>query len=77
MSAFIDPDTIGHWEGSKFVFDEPITLITEDGTPRTMREIDTEGMTLAGGITKDDVIHALVNSRSSAHHDDGPAAESA
>lgn len=50
----------GHWEGTVFVFDEPIIFFVE-GQPRAMSQLDLAHVTLEDGIELDDVIHALVN----------------
>lgn len=57
-----NPDDVGRWEGETFVFFEPHAVVTTDGV------IIMEKLHLADvaydspDITKEDVIHAVVNS---------------
>lgn len=53
---YLDPAQVGHWEGDDFVFDRPQII---GGKP--MHRLVTTGMVLEPGITRDDVIHALIN----------------
>lgn len=59
--GFIDPNTLGEWVGTTFIFHEPITVRDENGQPHDMRVVDTSAMVLPPDITKEDVLHALVN----------------
>ena len=60
--TYVDPATVGRWEGDVFVFnDPPFIVIAKDGHPASFTRIDTKGMVLAEGVTRDDVIHALIN----------------
>lgn len=61
--GLIDPLTVGHWEGMTFRFDQPVFMTDEEGRQHTMTAIELEGMTMEEGITPDDVISALVNSK--------------
>lgn len=54
------PEDHGHWDGMTFVFEPPARVPTDDGEI-TMREFDTSTMTLPNGVTRDDVIRALLN----------------
>jgi hypothetical protein len=60
--GFIDPLALGHWDGDEFHFDEPFTTTDEDGNPLSIRVLHTEFATLQDGITKQDVVNAIVNS---------------
>lgn len=54
--AYLRPEDVGHWQGEDFVFNEPMMI---GGRP--MARLVTKGMRLEPGITRDDVIHALIN----------------
>lgn len=59
---FIDPDTLGNWVGEIFVFEEPFMLRDANGGEYPVQQINTTGMVLQDGITRDDVVHAMINS---------------
>lgn len=52
-----DPKDWGHWEGDVFVFNEPV----EFGPGQVVTRLDTSQMVVEDGVTRDDVIHALLN----------------
>lgn len=51
----------GRWDGDRFVFDPPLVRLDDDGQPCTIQELDCARMSLPDGITRDDVVHALLN----------------
>lgn len=56
------PEDNGYWVGDTFVFDPPTQIQDEaTGDVRTIREIDFTGMVLEDGITREDVVHAMLN----------------
>lgn len=52
----IDPAKAGYWDGDRYVLHEPIIL-----GGRTFKGLDCSGMAMEGGITRDDVVHAVLN----------------
>lgn len=53
------PEDVGRWEGDEFVFFEPFT----NPTGQTFKRIDFAGFTTPDpSITRDDAVHALINS---------------
>jgi len=57
-----EPDDHGYWVGNTFVLDPP-TQIEDEHTHevRTVRELDFSGMVLSDGITREDVVTAILN----------------
>lgn len=56
----------GHFEGEIFYFEPPVEMITadQDGVPigkSEMAKLDFTGATFAQGVSKSDVIEALLN----------------
>lgn len=53
----IDPNTLGHWEGDVFIFDEP-----RDVFGKTMKTLDfSTFVTEDPSITREDALHAVIN----------------
>ncbi len=59
--GMIDPNDCGHWDGDRFVFDPPLTLFDADGGVHVMQQLDFTHMVLQGGLSRDDILHAMVN----------------
>lgn len=59
--GFTDPNTLGAWYGDTFIFDEPITVRDEDGQPHDLRVLHGEKAVLPPGVTKEQLLFALVN----------------
>lgn len=55
-------DEAGHWQGTRFIFNEPIKIKSAGGKEAIVAQIETAGMVLEEGMEPDDVIHALINS---------------
>lgn len=59
------PEDHGHFDGDVFVLNEPVEMpCTCDDTCQTrhtLRRIDVSHMVLPDDITRDDVIHAILN----------------
>lgn len=53
---YVKPEDVGFWEDDEFVFFKPF-----DMGGQTVKRLITQGMKLEPGITRDDVIHALIN----------------
>jgi hypothetical protein len=51
------PEDHGHWEGMKFIFNEPVTL--QGG--HIAKVIDFSRAQVEDGVRFDDIIHALLN----------------
>lgn len=61
MHRFIKPEEVGRWDGDTFVFDDPpYIVVTANGDPVTYERIRVD-MAPKGEVTRDDVIHALIN----------------
>ena len=58
---FVDPEKAGHWDGDTFVFNETVEVPVDGGGTVLMSRLDTSTMELAEGITRDDVILAILN----------------
>jgi hypothetical protein len=56
------PEDHGHWEGSLFVFNEPLVLTDGDGGEYTIKKLDTGSGIYGDGLTPQDVVYALLNS---------------
>lgn len=56
QASYRRPEDHGHWEGTEFVFDEPVQM-----GESTITRLQTSAMVLADGVTRDDVVHALLN----------------
>ncbi len=54
--TYTKPEDVGYWEDEEFVFFQPYNL-----GGKTVTRLQTQGMKLGPGITRDDVIHALIN----------------
>jgi hypothetical protein len=52
---------LGSWDGDKWNFHEPFTI---PGTTTTARVIDLSGQELPRGMSRDEIVLALVNTRS-------------
>ena len=50
----------GRWEGTKFIFHEPLEYVDQDGKAGRLATLETAGMQLAPGLTRDEVIEALI-----------------
>lgn len=60
--AFRPIEGAGHWDGDEFVFHEPVEMyVDRDEQPKRMRRLNFAGMTLTDGITREDVVHAMLN----------------
>ncbi len=57
QGEYRDPADYGSWEGDVFVFNEPVDI----GGGHQMQRLDTSQMVVEEGITREDVIHALLN----------------
>ena len=57
-----EPEDHGHWEGDRFVFTPPLKFVDELGRDQVMRTIDCSCLQLGEGVTRDDVVHAMLNS---------------
>lgn len=55
---YIDPDEVGHWEGNTFVLDTPVT----NANVGFRRITIDENASFGDGITREDVVHAMLNS---------------
>lgn len=65
-------EAYGRWEGTEFVFNEPLPLRLEEGGHVLLGRLETATMEIADGLTGDDVVLTLIT-----HHllgkSDGPA----
>lgn len=61
MTEFLHPDDAGHWEGDVYVFTPPIVQVDETGRKLVMQRADFSLAVLPEGVTRDDVVHALLN----------------
>lgn len=59
--AYVKPEDAGHWDGDRFIFDHPLIMRDQYGRDQTMRVLDCSRMQLDEGITREDVLHALLN----------------
>lgn len=55
------PEDHGRWEGDTFHFEPPVELPDGRGGTKTVRSVMMDGAMLEDGISKDDVIHAMLN----------------
>ncbi len=55
-AAYTRPEDVGYWDGDDFVFFQPRMV-----GDRVMTRLKTGGMQMGPGITREDVIHALIN----------------
>jgi hypothetical protein len=51
----------GHWEGEVFIFTPPVPLRDQSGRARELNQLDCSLMDIAPGLTKEDVVQALIN----------------
>ncbi len=56
----VNPEDAGRWEGDTFHFHEPLVTVRNDGVS-VMKSITIPPEALGDGITRDDVVHALLN----------------
>lgn len=47
----VDPDCLGQWVGQTFVFEEPFVVL----------DANCPACTIPDGVTRDDVVHAMIN----------------
>lgn len=58
-----EPEDYGHWDGDVFVCHEPVEIFMSDSrTPKQVRKLDLTGIRLPRNVTRDDVVHAMLNS---------------
>lgn len=56
-----DPKDHGYWAGDVFHFTPPLEFNNEDGLTRTVAAVDLSQMILTEGVSRDEVIEALLN----------------
>jgi len=52
---------VGHWEDDVFILDHEIAVEDEHGHQVELRRIDFSRMKLPEGITREDVLHVMLN----------------
>lgn len=60
-------DDLGRWDGDVFEFHQPITYEIVGGPGITVRCIDFSTFELPDGITRDEVLLAMLDPRAAAH----------
>lgn len=60
-----DPKDHGYWAGDVFHFTPPLEFPGKVDLPHTVRSIDLSQLVLGENISRDDVVHAMLNS---VHH---------
>lgn len=56
-----DPKDHGYWDGDVYHFTPPLEFAGKDDLPHTVRSIDLTQLALGEGISRDDVVHAMLN----------------
>lgn len=58
---FGEIEKYGHWEGDQFVLNELRRIRTEFGVPITIGVIDFSGVVIPEGVTREELVSAMLN----------------